>query len=171
MWRHAVLGLLPGGWAHPLCTHGAGDMPQCWAHPAHRLRLGSYLSAGHTMRTGGAWAACLWVGHPQAHTWRLGYAVKPWSRPNGDKGCFDHGYKLKRNGSGVRTHDQWSSVRTQFYWVLHQDSTFLGSRILNIIICFRNIIIFIMINIINKIIYKFERKYYYLSYRFLWYFL
>ena len=40
---------------------------------------------------------------------------------------------------------------------------FMGPRILNIIICFRNIIIFI---IINKIINKFERKYYYLYYKF-----
>ena len=40
-------------------------------------------------------------------------------------------------------------------------SRFLGFRILNIIVCFRNIIIFIIINIINEIINKFERKYYY----------
>jgi hypothetical protein len=40
-------------------------------------------------------------------------------------------------------------------------SRFLCSRILNIIVCFRNIIIFIIINFINEIINKFERKYYY----------
>ena len=64
-----------------------------------------------------------------------------------------------------------SSVRIQFYWVLHQDSMFMGPKILNIIICFTIIIIFIIINIINKIINKFERKYYYLYYKFLLYFL
>jgi hypothetical protein len=47
---------------------------------------------------------------------------------------------------------------------------FMGPKFLNIIIYFRNIIIFIIINIINKIIYKFERKYYYLSYKFLLFF-
>jgi hypothetical protein len=40
-------------------------------------------------------------------------------------------------------------------------SRVLCPRILNIIICFRNVIIFITINMINKIINKFERKYYY----------
>jgi hypothetical protein len=38
---------------------------------------------------------------------------------------------------------------------------FLCPKILNIIVCFRNIIIFIIINFINEIINKFERKYYY----------
>jgi len=47
---------------------------------------------------------------------------------------------------------------------------FMGPKFLNIIIYFWNIIIFIIINIINKIIYKFERKYYYLSYKFLLFF-
>ena len=51
-------------------------------------------------------------------------------------------------------------------------------NIKNIIICVINIIIFIIINIINKIISKFEKniiinikKYYYLYYKFLSYFL
>jgi hypothetical protein len=44
-------------------------------------------------------------------------------------------------------------------WVMALDPRFLDPRILNIIVCFRNIIIFIIINIINKIINKFERKY------------
>jgi len=63
-----------------------------------------------------------------------------------------------------------SSVRTQFYWVLYQDSMFMSPQILNIIIFFRNIISFIIINIINKIINKFERKNYYLYYKLLWFF-
>ena len=46
-------------------------------------------------------------------------------------------------------------------WVMALGSRFLGPRILNIIVCFRTIIIFIIINIINEIINKFERKYYY----------
>ena len=46
-----------------------------------------------------------------------------------------------------------------YYWIVHQDSRFLGLKILNIIICFKNIIIFIIINIINTIINKFQRKY------------
>jgi hypothetical protein len=50
-----------------------------------------------------------------------------------------------------------SSIRIQFYWVLHQDSMFMDDRILNIII-----IIIIIIKLINK----FERKYYYLYYKF-----
>jgi len=54
-----------------------------------------------------------------------------------------------------------SCVTIQLYWILHQDPRFLDPTILNIIMCFRNIIIFIIINIINKIINKFERKYYY----------
>ena len=53
----------------------------------------------------------------------------------------------KGNGSGVRPTINGSSVRTQFYWVLHQELRFLGSRILNIII-------FIIINIINQIVTK-----------------
>jgi hypothetical protein len=40
-------------------------------------------------------------------------------------------------------------------------SRFLDLEILNIIVCFRNIIIFLIINIINEIINKFKRKYYY----------
>ena len=39
-------------------------------------------------------------------------------------------------------------------WVMALDLRFLDPRILNIIVCFRNIIIFIIINIINKIINK-----------------
>ena len=155
--------------------------------PMHTWRLGYASVSGTPQRTRGAWAPTSVLGTPCAQVvlrlpaFGLGTPkrtrgawaalVKPWSRPIGDKWCFGHGYRLKGNGLGVRTHDQWSSVRTQFYWVLHQNSTFLGHRILKIIICFRNIIIFIIINIINKIIYKFERKYYYLSYKFLWYFL
>jgi hypothetical protein len=46
-------------------------------------------------------------------------------------------------------------------WVMALDPRFLSVKILNIIIYFRNIIIFLIINIINKIINKFERKYYY----------
>jgi hypothetical protein len=71
-----------------------------------------------------------------------------------------------------------SSVKTQFYWVLYQEPRFHDPRILNIIFCFRNIIIFIIITIFNKIINKFHRKllllilktYYHLYSNFLWYF-
>jgi len=45
-------------------------------------------------------------------------------------------------------------------WVMALDPRFLDPKILNIIVCFKNIIIFIIINIINKIINKFERRYY-----------
>jgi len=85
--------------------------------------------------------------------WRLGCAGRePCPRPLGDTWHLGHGARPKRKGSGVTI---------QFYWILHQDPRFLGPTILNIIMCFRNIIIFIIINIINKIINKFERKYYY----------
>jgi hypothetical protein len=71
-----------------------------------------------------------------------------------------------------------SSIKTQFYWVLYQEPRFHDPRILNIIFCFRNIIIFIIITIFNKIINKFHRKllllilktYYHLYSNFLWYF-
>ena len=59
--------------------------------------------------------------------------------------------------SGVRTSASWVFVRTQFYWVLHQDPRFLGLMFLNIIICILNIIIFIIKNsiicVINIIIF------------------
>jgi hypothetical protein len=45
-------------------------------------------------------------------------------------------------------------------WVMTLDPRFLDPKILNIIVCFKNIIIIIIINIINKIINKFERRYY-----------
>jgi hypothetical protein len=51
-----------------------------------------------------------------------------------------------------------SNVRTHLLLDPYQDSRFLGPRILNIIICFRNIIIFIIINIINKIINFFKEN-------------
>jgi hypothetical protein len=52
-------------------------------------------------------------------------------------------------------------LETPGAWAMALGLRFLGLRILNIIICFRNIIIFIIINIINEIINKFEMKYYY----------
>jgi septum formation inhibitor-activating ATPase MinD len=59
----------------------------------------------------------------------------------------------------------WVALRVSYaratLWIMVLDPRFLGLRILNIIICFKNIIIFIIINLINKIINNFERKYYY----------
>jgi hypothetical protein len=106
-----------------------------------------------------------WAGHIPAHTWRLG------SVGLGTSGTWVMTSDSRGIGRASGPMINGSSVRTQFYWVLHQDSMFMGLRILNIIIYFRNIIIFIIINIINKIINKFERKSYYLYYNFFWHFL
>jgi hypothetical protein len=46
-------------------------------------------------------------------------------------------------------------------WIDMLGLKFLGLMILNSIVCFRNIIIILIINIINEIINKFKRKYYY----------
>jgi hypothetical protein len=122
----------------------------------------------------GMWGGCSlqnqapgWTGarHTPMHTWRLGSVglgtSGTWVMTSDSRG-IDWASGPMINGS---------SVRTQFYWILHQDSMFMGLRILNIIIYFRNIIIFIIINIINKIINKFERKSYYLYYNCFWHFL
>ena len=134
-------------------THGAWLPSGGWAHPCAHMALGLCQVVG-TPCSHVALGLCLWVGHSLAHTWRLGSALG-----------------LATSGAVVMAPDSrgidWSSgpminkssVRTQFFWVLYQDLMFMGSRILNIIISFRNIIIFIIINIINKIINKFERKY------------
>jgi len=43
-----VLGLLPGGWAHPLRPCSALVLPQCWPHPYTRMMLESCLCTGYT---------------------------------------------------------------------------------------------------------------------------
>jgi len=78
-------------------------------------------------RTRGAWASYLGVGHILAHTWCLGFLPgvghsqrtrgawialgEPGSRPIGDKWRVGHGSRLKENGLGVRTHDQWVELK------------------------------------------------------------
>jgi len=102
---------------------------------------------------------CLWVGHSLAYTWPLGshfWLVTSWAWVM----ALDSTGMGWSSGSMING----SSVRTQFYWVLYQDSIFMGIKIQNIIIIF-------IINIINKIINKFKRNYYYLYYNFLWHFL
>ena len=129
---------------------------------AHTWRLGYCLSAGHTLVHTWRWAACIWVKHSPAHTWRLGCVGWAMIAPHlVTSGAWIIALDPRGMGPVLGPTINGSCVRTQFYWVLHQNSKFLGPRILNIIICFRNIIIFIIINIINKIINKFERKYYY----------
>ena len=49
-----MFGLLPEGWAHPLCTRGAWACLRAGHIPMHTWRLGSCLSCGHTLRTYGA---------------------------------------------------------------------------------------------------------------------
>jgi len=57
--------------------------------------LGFLPGVGHSQRTRGAWIA-------------LG---EPGSRPIGDKWRVGHGSRLKENGLGVRTHDQWVELK------------------------------------------------------------
>jgi len=102
---------------------------------------------GTSLHTHCPWAACLGPGHTPAHTWCLGCAGHVHARaPLGHTWRLGHAAESKGNGPGITT---------QVQWVVRKD------LILNIIICFRNIIIFIIINIINKIINKFQIKYYY----------
>jgi hypothetical protein len=108
------------------------------------------LSAGHPQRTRDTWIdTCVLTN--QAHKWRLGSSSvlgKP-QRTRGSWGALgvSHAYAPLRN-----TYSLGHGARPRF----------LGLRILNIIVCFRNIIIIIIIIIIiNEIINKFERKYYY----------
>ena len=75
----------------------------------------------------------LWLGHSPAHTWRLGCVGL------GTSGDWVRALDLRGIGRSSGPMINGSSVRTQFYWVLHQDSMFMGLRILNIIISFRNI--------------------------------
>jgi hypothetical protein len=124
------------------------------------------------LRTPGAryaqpWALGLlaWVLAPQRiHSARASLGGSHARAPLGDTWHLSHDTGPKGLGpeSGPMINEY--CVRTQFYWILHQNPRFLNLRILNIIICFINIIIFIIINIINKIINNFERKYYYYYY-------
>jgi hypothetical protein len=127
----------------------------CGEAAACRTKHQAGRALGLPQCTRGAWA-----GHIPAHTWRLG------SVGLGTSGTWVMTSDSRGIGRASGPMINGSSVRTQFYWVLHQDSMFMGLRILNIIIYFRNMIIFIIINIINKIINKFERKSYYLYYNF-----
>jgi hypothetical protein len=135
--------------------------------PCAHVALGLYLSAGHipahTCALG--FLRPCWA-HP-AHTWHLGCGgLAPLGTSGGWVMAPDSREMNRASGPMING----SSIRTQFYWVLYQDSMFMRPRILNIIICFRNIISFIIINIINKIINKFEIKNYYLYYKLLWFF-
>jgi hypothetical protein len=127
-------------------TRGAWAATCVLADYAHTWCLGSRLCAGHTL----------------AHMWRLGCSERE-SCPYPLKNTWrlGHGAGPKRNGSGIRTQDQWVLRNDPILLGSSSKLMVLGPKILNIIMCFRNIIIFIIINIINKIINKFERKYYY----------
>jgi hypothetical protein len=145
-----------GAGYNPSAHVALGLLPQCWAHPAHTWRLGC-LPVGWVLLS-----AHVALGLPG---WAM---IAP---PLETSGAWVMAPDSRGMGRASRPMINGFSVRTQFYWVLHQNSMFMGPWILNIIIRFRNIIIFIIINIINKIINKFERKYYYLYYKFLWHFL
>jgi len=121
-------------------------MPQCWAHPCTTWRLGCLPRLGTPQHTRGAWASLV-----------VAHAVPHFRTPSAWVMTLDP----RKMGLASRPTINRSSVRTQFYWVLHQEPRFRGSRILHIIFCFRNIIIFIIIIILNKIINKFHIKYYY----------
>jgi hypothetical protein len=138
------------------------------------------MGAGHTSCAHVALGLCLIAGHIPTHMWRLGSCLcwahqcthdawpvlsELWSRSIGDKWRLVHSSGLKGMDWVSEPMINGSSIRTQFYWVLYQDSMFMDPKILNIIICFINIIIII------KIINKFKRKYYYLYYKVLWHFL
>ena len=123
-----------------------GLLPVCGADPSAHVALGLQPVFWQTMRTCGAWAA-LGVSHARVHL--------------GTHGTWVMALDPRGRGPASGPKINGSCVTIQFYWILHQDPRFLGPTILNIIMCFRNIIIFIIINIINKIINKFERKYYY----------
>jgi len=128
-----VLGLLHGGWAHSLYTRDVWVMPHCWTHPSAHVALGFLPRCWVHQRIRDAWAA----------------RGELWLRPIGDKWRLVHSSGLKGMGRTSGPMINRSNVRIQFYWVLHQDSTFMGPKILNIIICFRNIIIIIIIIIIK----------------------
>ena len=143
-----------------------GCLPMCWDDPAYTWRIGSCLSAWHTPAH--MWClGCLTGGqaHLSAHValglpaWGLG----TYQRTSGAWAAL--GVTHSRAPRGMVTASgptmNGSSVRTQLLLGSPSRPKVLGPRILNIIICFRNIIIFIIINIINKIINFCQRKYQY----------
>jgi hypothetical protein len=72
--------------------------------------------------------------------------------------CWAHPYAPVALGLRWERAMSVPHLGTSSTWVMALDPRFLNLKILNIIICFRNIFIFIIINIINKIINNFERK-------------
>jgi hypothetical protein len=74
----------------------------------------------------------LWLGHSPAHMWRLGCVGL------GTSGDWVRAPDLRGIGRSFGPMINGSSVRTPFYWVLHQNSMFMSPSILNIIISFRN---------------------------------
>ena len=112
-----------------------------WVAPsAHvALDLPAYVLAdqAHTL----CLSSCPGAWHTTKHTWRQGSLPGGWPPQH-------------IRGTWVTPGDTW-------HLGFALDPWFLSPRILNIIICYRNIIIFSIINVINKIINKFERKYYY----------
>jgi len=105
--------------------------------PTHTWRLGCLPVCWQTKCTHEAWAPALVLDTRDARAH-----------------CLGAGHPKCTRGAWAVTRDTW-------HLGFALDPRFLDPRILNIIICFRNIIIFSIINIINKIINKFERKYYY----------
>jgi len=59
MWRQVALGLLPGGWAHPLRPRGAWILPHCWAYPCIYVAL--RLHEAGIMFTPYLWTLSAWV--------------------------------------------------------------------------------------------------------------
>jgi hypothetical protein len=122
----------------PSYSHLALDMPSLgrlgcqlrgWAHPSTQVVFGLLAwrlgGAGHDQRPRPTW------GHLTLESCR-------WIQ-----------------GEWVRRQDpRWMgrASGSNYYWVFHQDPRFLSHRILNIIICFKNIIII-------KIISKFQRNF------------
>ena len=120
------------GLGTPLLPHGPWVLLPCWAHPCVYVAFG--------LRRAGTIPATH-LETPGA--WLI--ALEP-----------------RQMGLLSRPKINGSCVRIQFCLVLHQDPRFPDPRILIIIIiCFINIISFIIINISNKIINKIQRKYYY----------
>jgi len=134
----------------------------CWANTSAHVALGYASVLDTPLRHVALWLpARIWA--PRSAHVALGLRWK-WPTPTPHfrtPGAWVTALDPRGMSLASRPMINGSSVRTQFYWVLHQEPRFRGPRILNIIFCFRNIIIFIIISILNKIINKFHRKYYY----------
>jgi len=123
------------------------------------LRL--LLMCWQTKRTRGTWALASILDTPlrTCGTWA---SVSVLGTPLRTHGAWA---LCMGGGHPQGTISAWVALRVSHahatLWVMVLDRRFFGPRILNIIICFINIIIFIIIHMVNKIINKFERKYYY----------